>query len=118
MRIIIAEKEDRVRKGIVTKLPEGAEVLEFTNWSCLEKQLAQSNGYKAIVLGEKLGDITGVEAIRRVRERKPDVQILFYGNSTRLKSALDAGANKVYAKGDDNDAKELKTYLKELFIEA
>lgn len=76
--------------------------------SCLTSeealQLAERNSFSAIVLDNRLGDISGVEICREIRTYDKQTPIIFYTASAYPKdreAGLAAGANDYLVKPDD-----------------
>jgi two-component system phosphate regulon response regulator PhoB len=67
-------------------------------------RLAKQNDFSAIILDNRLADISGVEICRRIRAYDQRTPIIFYSASAYpqdRKSGLAAGANDYLVKPDD-----------------
>jgi DNA-binding response OmpR family regulator len=69
-------------------------------------QMARQNNFSAIILDNRLADISGVEICRRIRTYDKRTPIVFYSGSAYpkdKKESLEAGANYYLVKPNDFD---------------
>lgn len=82
---------------------EGYEVVSCDNLDdCLSQ--ARQNNFNAIILDNRFGQVSSLEACREIREFNQSVPIIFYSGEARaseIDKALKAGANDYLVKPND-----------------
>lgn len=82
---------------------EGYEVASCDNLDdCLSQ--ARQNNFNAIILDNRFGQVSSLEACREIREFNQSVPIIFYSGEARaseIDKALKAGANAYLVKPND-----------------
>jgi len=89
-RILIAEDNDALRIGITAALGDsGYEVSEAASGSEALGKL-ESGSYHVVVSDIKLGDVSGVEVLRKAREVNSETEVILMTAFATLESALQA----------------------------
>jgi two-component system response regulator AtoC len=106
VRVLIVEDEKLIRWSLRQKLESADyQVSEAENGSAAVK-LVEDNLYDLILLDYKLPDMTGLDILRRVRERDNDVVVIMMTAYSSIESAVDAiklGAYDYVSKPFDMD---------------
>ncbi len=78
MRLVIIEDDPRLRERLSMALNEEAGILVVGSFGTAQEALKSFVGLSPDVLLVDIGlpDLSGVELIRRVRDRMPDVEII------------------------------------------
>jgi two-component system NtrC family response regulator len=104
--VLIIDDEEKLRALLARILrSEGFEVLEAADCKSGLKSVEQ-NDPDVILCDVKLPDGSGVDMVSRIKQKKPQVEIILltaYGNITDGVQAMKNGAFDYIVKGDDND---------------
>jgi len=108
MRILLAEDDRNIAKGITFVLQQARMVVDLAETGAEAMELAKLYDYDAIILDVMLPDIEGYEVVRRLRSARKDSPVLMLSAQNRAQAkirGLQAGADDYLAK--PFDAEEL-----------
>lgn len=104
--VLIIDDEEKLRSLLARILrSEGFEVLEAGDCKSGLKSV-EANDIDVVLCDVKLPDGNGVDMVSKIRERKPQLEVILltaYGNISDGVQAMKNGAFDYIVKGDDND---------------
>ncbi|MDW8316001.1 MAG: response regulator transcription factor [Rhodovarius sp.] len=104
MRILLAEDDRTIAKGITHVLKQARMVVDTAETGAEALELAKLYDYDAIILDVMLPDIEGFEVVRRLRHARRDAPVLMLSAQSRPQAkvrGLQAGADDYLAKPFD-----------------
>ncbi len=106
MRILLAEDDRTIAKGITFVLQQARMVVDVAETGSEAVELAKLYDYDAIILDVMLPDIEGYEVVRRLRAARKDSPVLMLSAQTRAQAkirGLQSGADDYLAKPFDSE---------------
>ena len=106
MRILLAEDDRTIAKGIVFVLQQARMVVDLAETGAEAMELAKLYDYDAIILDVMLPDIEGYEVVRRLRSARKESPVLMLSAQNRAQAkirGLQAGADDYLAKPFDSE---------------
>jgi two-component system, cell cycle response regulator CtrA len=106
MRILLAEDDRTIAKGITFVLQQARMVVDIAETGSEAVELAKLYDYDAIILDVMLPDIEGYEVVRRLRAARKDSPVLMLSAQTRAQAkirGLQSGADDYLAKPFDSE---------------
>lgn len=97
-RILLVDDEELFRKSLQDRLElRGYEVVSCNNGQDAIKTVRADSLIEVIVLDRKMPGISGEQALKEIRQYRPDIPVIFLTGNASMTSAMEVGKLEAYA---------------------